>query len=95
MIHLAAHRRTPIDAIMRDLEREYRAGRIGITQDGEITPLSDIYEDMTADQPADYNIASTRMMDRETQKVCRHCGTAYRTTDQRDETRCPFCWRLV
>ena len=93
----STHRRyTPIDDLMRDIERDYRAGRIGITDDGELMPLTDIYEDMACRaRPTDYRIASSRDMDRETHRACTHCGIAYRSTDQRDRDRCPYCWRLI
>lgn len=80
---------------MRDIEREYRAGRIGINDTGELIPLSDIYEDMQPPSRTDYRITSARLMDRETHRTCRHCGCSYRTTEQRDPERTPCCGRLI
>jgi rubrerythrin len=81
---------------MRQIERDYTSGRIGITDEGELVPLRDIYEDMSNDaRPTDYHIAPQRDLDRSDHHNCRHCGTVYRGTEQRDPARCPFCWRLV
>lgn len=94
--HNRNHRNTPIDRLMREIERDYAAGRIGITATGEIIPLLDIYEDLQRDTPpTDYHVAPARMIDRDYQHTCPHCGTAYRDQDQRDPDRCPFCWRLI
>jgi hypothetical protein len=96
MLQIANHRRTAIDHLMLDVEHEYRSGRIGITDTGEIISLRDISEQMPMESRlADYHIASARDIDRDHHRHCRHCQTAYRASEQRDPSRCPFCWRLI
>ena len=88
------HRHTPIDTLLEDIEHDYRAGRIGITRDGEIMTLVDIYHDLKRINPTtDYHIASPRVIDRDFQRQHDPCTTAYRTTEQKEtETdRCPYC----
>jgi hypothetical protein len=85
---------TAVDDIMKDIERAYLSGRIGITDNGEITTLNDAYQDAAPDSTADYHIAPSRETDRGFQRHCRLCDTAYRTSDIKDG-RCPFCWRLI
>ena len=81
---------------MVQIRRDYVSGRIGITPDGELIPLRDIYEDMAGTgSETDYHIAPMRDLDRAEQRYCPHCATAYRITDQRDADRCPYCWRLT
>lgn len=89
-------RTTAIDHIMRDVESDYRSGRIGITDTGELVPLRDIYDDLQhGRRPTDYRIASARDMDRETHRTCRTCGCAYRTTDQTDPRWTPCNHRIA
>ena len=86
-----------VDALMKDLAREYYSGHIGITNEGEIVGLSNTYSDISAtNPPVDYHIAPTRELDREYQKQCQNpeCGVYFRTNEIKDG-RCPFCWVLI
>lgn len=87
-------RHTPIDILMDGIEHDYRAGLIGITRDGEIMNLVDIYHDLKRNNPTtDYHIASPRGIDRETHRHCDHEPTAYRSTElkETESDRCPYC----
>lgn len=36
-------KQTPLDTLLRDLEREFNAGRIGVDKHGSIKQLTDVY----------------------------------------------------
>jgi hypothetical protein len=91
---------------MEATERNYRSGKIGITETGEIVTI----DDPTGD-PADYlnplnpwlqPIDQTAQQkypgwinDRDPATTCKWCNTAFRLSELHHGDRCPFCWRLI
>lgn len=78
----------PIDRLFREIEADFYSGRLGIQDNGEIIPLSNIYDDAAH---AAFHIPHDDKADRRT---CPHCGTAYRNSEIK-QGRCPYCWRLI
>jgi hypothetical protein len=66
-----------------DLIRLYRAGRLGITADGLLELLDDIYSSQ-----AQYDWPT----DRSLMRRCRQCRIRYRITEALpDPDKCPYC----
>ncbi len=91
-------RHTPLDILMDDIAKDYRAGLIGIAGDGTLMNLADIYHDLKRSNPqTDYHIAAPREIDREYQRQHKPCTTAYRTTEQKETEQgiCPYCHKTT
>jgi hypothetical protein len=75
------------------IEREFNAGRLGITDQAEVESLTDIFK-QTPD--TDFQFPDTQA-DRLERHQCPYCQTAFRTSDLRepDADRCPFCHRMM
>ena len=81
----------PVDEAIRQIEREYMTGQIGIARTGEIKRLSNIYDDRYKDRIT-YHFPA----DRDDQRTCPHCNTAHRASERADNrTRCPWCYKII
>lgn len=87
-------KQTPLDTLLRDLEREFSAGKIGIDHNGSIKPLTNVFTDSTE---YNLNIPTSRMQDRDDQTHCPYCNTVFRHSEQRSNAkdRCPFCYKII
>ncbi len=86
-------RTIPVDEYMRQCEREYLSGHIGVDPaDGTIHRIGNIYDqhDLTM------HAAKTYLYDRAEQSTCPHCNTAHRASERADnKTRCPWCYKII
>lgn len=84
---------TPLDELFRQIERDYKSGRIGISREtDELEPITDIFNQYPN---TDLEAPTSYLKDKDDQTHCQYCNTAFRRSEQHDKTRCPFCHKLI